>query len=156
MDILMPQINEAGLNLIKEFEGCSLTAYPDPGTGGQPYTIGYGHTGSVNGHEVEMGMTITQGTADDLLEQDVNNFAVGVNEMVDRDLTPNQFAALVSLAYNIGLGAFRDSTVLRLVNEGDFQGAAQAFGMWVNGGDGPLPGLVRRRAAEAKLFSESG
>jgi lysozyme len=148
----MPQVNEAALNLIKEFEGCRLTAYPDPGTGGEPYTIGYGHTGTVNGEPVAPGMTITQDTADDLLAHDLGYFEEGVNGMVNRDLTPNQFGALVSLAYNIGLGALSRSTVLHDVNAGDFEGAAAAFAMWSDGADGPLPGLVRRRAAEMALF----
>jgi lysozyme len=148
----MPQVNQATIDLIKEFEGCSLTAYPDPGSGGEPYTIGYGHTGLVNGKPVELGMVITQDTADDLLESDLESFEISVNNLVNRDLTPNQFGACVSLCYNIGVGAFAGSTVLRDINAGDFAGAQAAFGLWVNGANGPMPGLERRRAAEAELF----
>jgi lysozyme len=144
----MPKINAAGLALIKSFEGCELTAYPDPGTGGDPWTIGYGHTGP----DVQPGLTITQARATQLLEQDLQKFEQGVNGMIARSLTSNQFSALVSFAYNVGLGALQSSTLLRLVNAGDFSGAAAQFGKWVNGGSGPLPGLVRRRAAEAALF----
>lgn len=148
----MPQVNQATLDLIREFEGCSLSAYPDPGTGGPPFTIGYGHTGLVNGKPIGLGMTITQDTAEDLLAADLESFEVSVNNLVNRNLTPNQFGALVSLCYNIGVGAFAGSTVLRDVNAGDFAGAQAAFSLWVNGANGPLPGLVRRRAAEAALF----
>lgn len=143
----MPLINAAGLALIKEFEGCELTAYPDPGTGGDPWTIGFGHTGGV-----EPGQTISQEQADDFLEQDLLHFEKGVNGLVNRNLTSNQFSALVSFAYNVGLGALAESTLMRLVNQGDFTDAAEQFGEWVNGGNGPLPGLVRRRAAERALF----
>ena len=144
----MPKINAAGLALIKSFEGCELTAYPDPGTGGDPWTIGYGHTGP----DVQPGLTITQARADQLLKQDLQKFEQGVNGVIARSLTSNQFSALVSFAYNVGLGALQSSTLLRLVNAGDFSGAAAQFGKWVNGASGPLPGLVRRRAAEAALF----
>lgn len=144
----MPQINAAGLALIKRFEGCELTAYPDPGTGGDPWTIGYGHTGS----DVHPGLTISQARADELLQNDLQKFEQGVNNMISRALTPNQFAALVSFAYNVGLGALQSSTLLRLLNAGDVNGAANQFGEWVNGANGPLPGLVTRRAAEKQLF----
>jgi lysozyme len=144
----MPTINAAGLNLIKNFEGCVLTAYPDPGTGGDPWTIGYGHTGP----DVHKGVTWTQAQADAALVNDLQRFEQGVNDMISRNLTPNQFAALVSFAYNVGLGALQGSTLLKDVNAGDFTAAAGEFGKWVNGGSGPLPGLVRRRGAERQLF----
>jgi lysozyme len=143
----MPKINAAGLALIKEFEGCCLTAYPDPGTGAQPWTIGYGHT---NG--VRPGETITQEQAEQYLQNDLVEFQVGVNNLVARDLTPNQFAALVSFAYNLGLGALEGSTLLAYVNAGDFTAAQGEFEKWVFAGGKILPGLVRRRAAEAALF----
>ncbi len=149
----MPKINQAGLDLIESFEGCSLHAYADPGTGGEPYTIGFGHTGSVNGTPVALGMTITQAQADDLLAADLERFEAGVNTLVSRDLTSNQFSALVSFAYNVGLGALADSTLLRDVNAGDFAAAKYQFGEWISGANGPLPGLIRRRAAEAALFA---
>jgi lysozyme len=144
----MPTINAAGLNLIKNFEGCVLTAYPDPGTGGDPWTIGYGHTGP----DVHKGVTWTQAQADAALVNDLQRFEQGVNDMISRNLTPNQVAALVSFAYNVGLGALQGSTLLKDVNAGDFTAAAGEFGKWVNGGSGPLPGLVRRRGAERQLF----
>lgn len=148
----MPKINNAGLDLIESFEGLRLTAYPDPGSGGEPYTIGYGHTGSVNGQPVAPGMTITLDTADDLLQADLAKFEDGVNNLVTHVATPNQFAAMVSFAYNEGLGALEGSTLLRLFNAGDIQGAADQFGEWVTADGQALEGLVRRRAAERALF----
>lgn len=144
----MPAINQAGLDLIKSFEGCELSAYPDPGTGGQPWTIGFGHTGP----EVHLGLTITQDQADALLAQDLRGFETGVNDAVIHNATPNQFAAMVSFAYNVGLSAFEGSTLLRLFNEGDIDGAAAQFGQWTRAGGAVMPGLVRRREAEKALF----
>ena len=144
----MPQINAAGLALIKEFEGLSLTSYPDPGTGGAPWTCCYGHTGP----EVEPGQTYTQEQCNTLLESDLARFEQCVNDMVSHDINPNQFAALVSFAYNLGCGALQGSTLLSLVNAGNYEAAAQQFGKWVMAGGQVLEGLVRRRAAEANLF----
>ncbi|MBV8645110.1 MAG: lysozyme [Candidatus Eremiobacteraeota bacterium] len=144
----MPKMNAAGLALIKEFEGLELRAYPDPGTGGDPWTIGYGHTGP----DVHPGLTWTQAQADAALKRDLERFEKGVNDSISRALNSNQFSALVSFTYNVGIGALRESTLLKLVNAGDFTGAADQFGKWVNGGNGPLPGLVRRRTAERALF----
>jgi lysozyme len=142
--------SERGIDLIKSFEGCVLKAYPDPGTGGDPWTIGWGTT-----RGVKRGMTITQEEADLLLAEDVNGFASQVSRMVRVPLNQNQFDALVSFVYNVGAGAFGNSTLLRLLNEGEYEGAAGQFGRWVHGGNGEtLPGLVRRRAAEKALFEE--
>ncbi len=147
----MPTINQAGLDLIKNFEGCRLTAYPDPGSGGEPWTIGYGHTGP----EVHEGLTITQEQADQDLQRDLQNFEQAVNDLIAVSLTPNQFAALVSFDYNTG--SLATSTLLRLVNAGNFQAAAGQFALWVHDGNGNvLPGLVRRRAAEKQLFLTPG
>ena len=96
----MPQVNEATIDLIKSFEGCSLTAYADAAG---ILTIGWGHTGPVNGQPICDGMTITQNTADLELRRDLAAFEKGVNDLVARNLTPNQFGALVSFAYNVGL-----------------------------------------------------
>lgn len=144
----MPQINAAGLALIQNFEGCELTAYPDPGSGGDPWTIGFGHTGS----DVHPGSSITQTRADELLLQDLAVFERCVNDAVSHSITPNQFAACVSFAYNEGCGAFEGSTLLRLLNAGDVRGAADQFGEWVSADGRVLEGLVRRRAAERALF----
>lgn len=140
----MPQINNAGLSLIKNFEGCRLQAYQDAvGV----WTIGFGHTGGVYA-----GQTITQDQADALLEQDLHYFEVGVNSRVARNATPNQFAAMVSLAYNIGIYAFGGSSVLRNFNAGEINAAADSFLLWNKADGDVLEGLVRRRTAERALF----
>ncbi|MHB8704617.1 MAG: lysozyme [Candidatus Tyrphobacter sp.] len=143
----MPRVNAAGLHLIENAEGCRLTAYPDPGTGGEPYTIGFGHTGGVT-----PGETITQEQADAFLAGDLERFESGVNDLCAISLNSNQFSALVSFAYNLGLGALAGSTLMRLVNAGNFKEAAAQFSHWVWADGQVLPGLVTRRAAEAALF----
>lgn len=141
----MPRINAAGLMLIEQFEGERLRSYPDPGTGGAPWTIGYGHTASVH-----PGETITHEQSVAFLEADVAFAEHSVAALVQVELTPNQFSALVSFEYNTG--GLAGSTLLRLVNAKDFAGAAAQFGFWVHAGGQVLAGLVRRRAAEAALF----
>jgi GH24 family phage-related lysozyme (muramidase) len=148
----MPKINAAGLAIIEKCEGCVLTAYADPV--GIP-TICYGHTGEVNGQPLVVGQTtLTQDQCTALLEDDLEIYEDGVNNLCAINLTPNQFSALVSFAYNVGLGALGDSTLMRLVNAGNFSEAAQQFGLWVYAGGQVLPGLVTRRAAEKALFLE--
>ncbi|WP_368517439.1 lysozyme [Rhizobium sp.] len=141
--------NAASINLIKSFEGCKLTAYPDPGTGGEPWTIGYGHTGP----DVHKGLVITQAQADALLVADLQKFETGVAKLIKVDLTENQKGALVSFAYNCGLGNLTSSTLLKKVNAKDFAGARAEFGKWTKAAGSVLPGLVKRRAAEAELFA---
>lgn len=141
----MPKINAAGLALIEEFEGCELRAYPDPGTGGDPWTIGYGHTANVHA-----GQTITQEQAVAFLQEDVADAEQAVVDAVQVVLTPNQFSALVSFEYNTGAPA--SSTIFQFVNQNDFEGAAAQFGQWIHAGGQVLAGLVRRRAAEKALF----
>lgn len=143
----MTTVSQKGLDLIKSFEGCELTAYRDPvGI----LTIGYGHTGS----DVVDGQVITQEQADALLASDVVVTAKGVEDSLWRSVSQHQFDALVSFAYNVGLGAFKQSTLLRFVDAGNYQAAADQFRLWVHAGSEVLPGLVRRRAAEATLFRE--
>lgn len=140
------RINEAGLALIKRFEGCKLTAYRCPAN---ILTIGYGSTGS----HVRDGMTITQAEADALLRKDLARFETGVEALVGSAATSDdQFAALVSLAFNIGLGNLQSSTVLRRHKAGNAVGAANAFLMWNRAKGNILPGLTRRREAERKLY----
>ncbi len=139
-------INQDGLNLIKSFEGLYLDAYIDPV--GIP-TIGYGHI-----KDVEVGMTITEAQAEEFLRQDLADAEVAVSsDIVQVSLNENQFSALVSFTFNVGSQAFADSTLLRHLNQGEFQGAADQFTVW-NKGDGgqELPGLTRRRNAERALF----
>ncbi|MDE2097377.1 MAG: lysozyme [Patescibacteria group bacterium] len=147
----MPVLNAAAEALIKAFEGLDLTAYRDSGG---VLTIGYGHTGP----DVYQGEVITAAQADDLFEHDATRFCAGVNAVVARALTPNQFGALVSFAYNLGTNALASSTLLRLVNaDAPLEQITEQFMRWVYGTDSSgnlieLPGLERRRAAEAKLY----
>lgn len=143
------QVNDAGVELIKEFEGCRLKAYLCPA--GVP-TIGYGATGP----DIRLGMTWTQEQADDRLAEDIHQFAAAVDEALQVDCSDNEFAAMVSLAFNIGAGAFERSTLLRMVNTGDFAGAAHQFVRWSKAGGRTLPGLLRRREAERDLFLTPG
>lgn len=148
----MREINQAGRDLIQSFERCELTAYPDPVTGGNPWTVGWGHTGS----DVYEGQTVTQDAADSLFEQDISKAENAVNAMVTVSISDNRFAALVSFAYNAGIGALQDSFLLKCVNANNFEGAAEQFLRWDHGhADGAVvvvPGLLRRRQAEKDLF----
>lgn len=143
------KVSRAGLELIKSFEGCRLEAYPDPGTGGDPWTIGWGSTGP----GIRKGVVWTQEQADSRFREDVDAFAQGVTSLIGTAPTSQgQFDAMTSLAYNVGLGNFRESTLLRLHKEGDYAGAAAQFSRWNKAAGRVLPGLTRRRAAEAKLY----
>jgi lysozyme len=145
-------INAKGLALIKEFEGCRLTTYK---CSAGKLTIGFGHTGD----DVHPGMKITQAQADALLRHDLAAAEAGVMKAVGLARTnENQFAAMASLAFNIGLGGFAKTTVLRKHVAGLHAAAANAFILWVNvTRNGKLveqPGLVRRRLAEKALYLE--
>lgn len=136
--------------LVRKWEGCKLTAYPDPATGGEPYTIGFGATGP----GIRKGVTWTQQQADKRLEQDVARFVDGVRSMLKRPATDNQLGAMASLAYNVGLAAFGRSTLLRLFNEGKTAAAAQQFGVWTMAAGKRMQGLVNRRADERRVFEQ--
>lgn len=144
--------NDAGLALIKSFEGCELKAYKCPA--GVP-TLGYGSTGP----DIKLGMSWTLQQAEDRLKQDLRKFERAVEALVDGKATPNQFSALVAFAYNVGIGALTKSTLLKKHKAGDYAGAAAQFGAWdkarVNGQLVPLKGLTRRRAAEADLYRKA-
>jgi lysozyme len=137
-------IGPKGLALIKRSEGLRLKAYKCPA---DVPTIGYGSTGP----HVRMGMTITAEEAEALLRKDLERFERGVVEMAGK-MTPGQFSALVSFAFNLGLGKLRKSTLLKKHLAGDYEGAAREFAKWVNAGGKRLPGLVTRRADEAALY----
>jgi len=145
--------NQAGVELIKEFEGLRLAAYPDPGTGGHPWTIGIGTTKYPNGRWVQRGDTCTEGQALEYLRHDLQTFEREVERMVLVPTNENQFSALVSFAYNVGSQALQKSTLLRYINAHDFAAAAGEFGRWNQAAGKVLPGLVRRRAAERELFT---
>ncbi|WP_208952189.1 lysozyme [Rahnella sp. ChDrAdgB13] len=143
------QTSQKGLELIKHFEGCELTAYQDSvGV----WTIGYGWTQPVNGVPVGAGMTITQSVADELLVTGVVQYEQGVSRLVAVPLNQNQFDALVDFAYNLGVSALAGSTLLKKLNAGDYVGAADEFLRWNKAGGKVLSGLTRRRAAERELF----
>ncbi len=141
------KISTAGLNLIKEFEGCELTSYKCPAG---IWTIGYGHTGP----DVKPGMTITQARADELLAQDLVRFEQAVDRLIEPTQQQCQFDAIVSFTFNVGEGALEGSTLRRRMNAGEDLNtvAREELPKWVKGaGNEPLPGLVRRRDAEVAL-----
>ena len=146
------QISPKGIALIKALEGCRLTAYPDPGTGGAPLTIGYGWTFPVDGKPIKRGMTIDQATADRLLKTGLVSYERDVLKLVRVRLTQNQFDALVSFAYNVGPRALSTSTLLKKLNAGDIAGAADEFLRWNKAGGKVMPGLTNRRKAEREVF----
>lgn len=139
-------INREGLELVKQFEGCKLKAYVCPAG---ILTIGYGSTGK----HVKPGMVITQDQAEELLRSDLRRFEDCVAEAAPA-ATDNQFSAMVSFAFNVGCGAFEESTLLRMHRAGKYGSASAQFGRWTRGGGRVLPGLVRRRAAEAALYAK--
>ena len=139
---------DVALTLIKPFEGLELKSYPDPGTGGDPWTIGYGATGP----EIKPGLVWTKEQADARLASDVTKFALGVCKLVKVPVNANQSGALISFAFNVGLGALGSSTLLKKLNAGDYAGAAQEFARWNKAGGKVMPGLTRRRSAEALTF----
>lgn len=146
------QISNNGIALIKRFEGCRLTAYPDPGTGGDPWAIGYGWTGKVDGKPIKPGMKIDDATADRLLRTGVVSFDQAVSKMLKVSVTQNQYDALVSLAYNIGTRALSTSTLMKKLNAGDVKGAADEFLRWNRSGGKVMAGLTNRRKAEREVF----
>lgn len=146
----------ACIKLVQEFEGCekkrgdgSFDAYPDPGSGGDPWTIGWGTTGP----DVKRGVTWTQQQCDDRFTQDLNKFAQRVAAIIGGAATTQpQFDAMVSFAYNVGTGNLTKSTLLKMHKAGDFAGAANEFGKWNKAAGKVMKGLTRRRAAEAALY----
>lgn len=144
--------NQAALDLIKEFEGWRANAYPDPATGGEPWTIGYGHTTTAGPPKVHQGLTITKEQGEAILKADLIAVENTVLKAVKVPLTPNQFGALVSFTYNVGGGNLRKSTLLKKVNLGDFTGAGNEFAKWNKAAGKVMAGLTRRRQAEALLF----
>ncbi len=143
------QTNQAGVDLIKRFEGLRLEAYLCPAA---VWTVGYGHTGS----DVRAGVRVTEERAEELLREDLQRFEDAVKRLVMVPINPNEFSALVSLTYNIGEGNFSKSSCLRYLNQGNRPEAANRIELWnkarVNGELTVLEGLVRRRAAEKALF----
>lgn len=138
-------INDAGRQIVMSFEGCRLDAYVCPAG---KLTIGYGHTG-----DVKPGDHITQHQAEAILEVDLQRYEMAVESLAS-GANANQFSAMVSFAFNVGVKAFEESTLLRKFRAGKALGAAEEFMRWTHAGGVELPGLVKRRAAERALFLE--
>ncbi len=144
------KISNKGLELIKEFEGFSANAYLCPA---KIPTIGYGNTFWQDGRKVRLGEQISKTKALELLEFVANkDFADKIFPLIKVQINQNQFDAMTSLAYNIGVGAFSKSTLLKRVNAKDFIGASNEFLKWDKSGEKPLLGLTRRRQREKELF----
>lgn len=133
--------------IVKKYEGCKLEAYKCPA---DVWTVGVGHTGS----DVCEGLKWTQAQADAALNKDLLRALNDARKVIDVGLNDKQMAAIVSFVFNLGIGNFRNSTLLKKINKGDFLGASKEFLKWTYGGGRQLPGLVARREAEAKLFME--
>jgi len=138
------KISQEGLSLIKKFEGCRLEAYY---CSGGVLTIGYGHTGGVKESD-----TITQEEAEKLLRADVFKFEEYVEDNVMVELDQSQFDALVAWTFNLGPGNLRESTMLKKLNNADYESVPFEMRRWNKAGGKTLDGLIRRRNAEALLF----
>lgn len=136
--------SQNGIDLIKRFEGFRKRAYICPGG---KWTIGYGHT-----QGVKSGDRVSREQAEQMLQDDLTEFELGVANCVEVPLNQNQFDALVSFAYNLGVNALKDSTLLKRLNAGYYAIAANQFDRWVYANGEKLPGLVTRREVEKKLF----
>jgi len=144
---ILMKLGEKGTEILKYFEGCRLEAYQDSvGV----WTIGYGHTKGV----LE-GMTITQEGAEQLLQTELEEYEGYIEKYVTVPLTQNQFDALVCWVYNLGPTNFKNSTLLKELNSGNYTAAGKEITRWNKAGGKVLAGLVRRREAEAKLFNEA-
>ncbi len=151
-----------GIELIHSFEGCEkkrpdgkIEAYPDPGSGGEPWTIGWGSTGDdpFNGGRIRKGTVWTQAQCDERFVKHLAQFEKAVRDAVgSAKTTQAQFDALVSFTYNLGAGNLNSSTLLKKHKAGDYAGAANEFGRWNKASGKVMAGLTRRRAAEATLY----
>ncbi len=149
------RIGPDGVELIKSFEGCerdigggNFAAYPDPGSGGDPWTIGWGSTGP----GIQRGTVWTQEQCDDRFEQDLESYAAAVRRAIGVAPTSQaQFDALVSFHYNTG--AIATATLTKKHKQGDYAGVLREFARWNKAGKKVMAGLTRRRAAEAELYA---
>jgi len=146
------EVNKAGKDLIKQFEGCKLKAYKCPAG---LWTISWGLTFYPDGRKVKEGDVITQQQAEDYFNAVVDDFAKQVDILVKSNVTANNFSAIVSFAYNVGIGNLKNSTLLKKVNANPKDATIPAeFRKWVRANGEVLKGLVRRRDAEAKLYEQ--
>lgn len=147
-------VNAAALALIKSAEGFVDHWYPDPAHGWAVPTVGYGHTDAAGEpkYAATKGKRFTEAEASAMLLRDLEAYEDDVRDLVKVPLNENQHSALTSFTYNLGKGNLAKSTLLKKLNKGDYAGAAAEFGKWVNAAGKPLPGLVKRREAERRLF----
>ena len=147
-----------GINLIKEFEGCHLTAYPDPLSGGLPITIGWGSTRDVDGKPFTLGQKISQSVADALLVNQIKREFIPALTKIPywSEMNDNQRGALLSFAYNLGAGFYGGSnfnTITRVLKNKEWDKVPDALYLYRNPGTKVEAGLARRRKAEGKLWS---
>tara|TARA_R110001583_G_scaffold71869_5_gene201913 strand:- start:848 stop:1273 length:426 start_codon:yes stop_codon:yes gene_type:complete len=138
------KISDKGINLIKEFEGLELISYLCPA---KVWTIGYGHTKGV-----QEGMEWTEEQAEEALKEEVIGYCRYVEELVEVPLNQNQFDALTSWTYNLGPTNLKSSTMLKVLNDGNYDGVPEQIKKWNKAGGQVLNGLIKRRDAEAELF----
>ena len=138
-------IGTKGLDLIRFFEGLELNAYQ---CAAGVWTIGYGHT-----KDVQQGMTISEARANEMLAEELNEYESYINGLVTVELNQDQFDAMVSWVYNLGVGNLKASTLLKVLNAGDYAGVPAQIMRWNKAGGKVLEGLTRRRQAEADLFA---
>lgn len=143
-------LSDNGMKLLEQFEGLRLEAYLDSAG---IATIGWGSIKYPNGNKVKLGDKITKAQAKQYKLHDLKEFESTVNTSVKVHLTQNQYDALVSISYNIGSNAFKNSTLLKKLNSGDYKGAAEQFLAWINSGGRKVKGLENRRKSEMKLFN---
>lgn len=143
------RMSAAGLDTVKEFEGLRLKAYKCPAA---VWTIGYGHTSAAGNPIVTPELAITEDEAEEILARDMGQYEDAVRKFVKVEITQGQFDALVDFAYNAGVGALQKSTLLKKVNAEKFDEVPAEFMKWTKGGGRELPGLVRRRRADVKLW----
>lgn len=145
------KVSEYGLALVKHFEGCRLHPYLDAV---HLWTIGWGRRISDSAVK-QYWNGVSQDQADKWFNDDIQGFALGVTKLLQKPVEQHEFDAVVSLAYNIGIGALKTSTMLRLLNEGDKNGASKEFRKWCHAGAHVLPGLLRRRTVEQNMFDHA-
>lgn len=146
-EVIMRKINNEGIEYLKKWEGLKLSAYKDDAG---VLTIGYGHTGP----DVTEGQIITEAEAEELLIKDLDRFERAVNNTINVRLTANQFTTLVSFAFNVGDQAFKDSTLVKRLNKGDYASVPQELLRWNISGGKINNGLINRRAAEIGLWAK--
>ena len=145
------QISPHGLDKLKQWEGLKTKAYKDAGG---VWTIGYGHTAAAGTPAPHQGMVITASEAESILLKDLTQYEAAVENNVNVKLNDNQFAALVSFAFNVGINAFKNSTLLKKLNSGNFDAVPVELRKWVKAGGKKVQGLVNRRQAEGYLWME--